>query len=57
MSDDGARFRKHAFECRKLAAETYDDLNRQMLIEIAEGLELEADKMNGESGEDQSDKS
>jgi len=50
MSDDVARFRKHAFECRRLAAETKDPGDRQMLVEIAEDLEAEVERLGG-SGE------
>jgi hypothetical protein len=57
MSNDAARFRKHAFECRRLANDTLDGESRQMLIEIAEDLEAEADKIDWEEHGDQSDKS
>jgi hypothetical protein len=50
VSDDAARFRKHAFECRRLAEETREGPNRQMLLDIAEDLEAEAEKIDGEDG-------
>ena len=56
MPDDAARFRKHAFECRRLANDTKDGESRQILIEIAEDLEAEADKTEADES-DQSDKS
>jgi hypothetical protein len=45
MSDDAARFRKHAFECRRLARGAQEAADRQMLTEIAEDLEAEAENI------------
>ena len=49
MADDAARFRKRARECRKLAAGAKDEDWRRMLLEIATGLEEEADITDAEA--------
>jgi hypothetical protein len=45
MTDDAARFRKHAFECRRLAETAREIVDRQMLLEIADDLDSEADSI------------
>jgi hypothetical protein len=48
MSDDEARFRARAQECRDVAGQARDDDARRLLLEVAEELEHEADKIAGE---------
>jgi len=49
MSGDVQRFRKHAADCRQLAKSARDPRDSRLLIEIADGLEAEADRMEAEA--------
>lgn len=44
MGEDAARFRKRASECRA-RAELADYVMRQFLVEVADGLDNEADAL------------
>lgn len=46
------RLRERAFDCRQLAKRALDPGDRQMLIDIAEELDAEADRIAAESGEE-----
>lgn len=46
------RLRERAFDCRQLAERALDPGDRQMLIDIAEELDAEADRIAAESGEE-----
>ena len=53
MSDEAARFRQRARECRLIAAEVGPNDWRQSLLDLAQDLEDEADRIDAEeSGPD-----
>ena len=49
MSDEAKRFRQRAFDCRELAKGTRDPRDEQLLVEIADELDQEADRIDAES--------
>jgi hypothetical protein len=53
MADTAQRFRSRANDCAELAQNARDPLDKRMLIEIADELHAEADKIDGERGTDQ----
>ena len=48
MSDDWARFRMRARQCRELAALARDDFSRDTLSQMAVELDEEADRLEAE---------
>jgi hypothetical protein len=48
MSDEARRFRQRAYDCRELAKVARDVRDRQLLDEIADDLDDEANRIEGE---------
>lgn len=48
MSNDSERFRRRARECRDIAAQTKDTWWSTMLLELADELEEEAERVEAE---------
>jgi hypothetical protein len=55
MSDDAARFRRRAEQCRDLAERARDEYSRSTLSQLAAELDHEADKIDAEEGGDEDD--
>jgi hypothetical protein len=55
MASDAERFRRRARECRQLAAESANPQSRDKLIEIADDLDAESDKIEQEQAARRSD--
>ena len=53
MTEDAARFRRRARQCRDLAERARDEYSRSTLSQMAVELEDEADKIDVEEGGDQ----
>jgi hypothetical protein len=52
MSDEAKRFRQRAYDCRQLAKGARDRRDQRLLEDIADDLEVEADKMDDEDGDE-----
>ena len=52
VDDVAARFRQRARECRQMADEVRENDWREMLLGLAQDLEDEADKIDGENEPD-----
>lgn len=52
MSEDSDRFRRRARECRDLAEQASSAEWRKSLLQIAQDLEYEADRLDSEGSED-----
>lgn len=50
MTEDAARFRRRAHQCRHLAERARDEYSRDTLSQMARELEEEADKIDAEEG-------
>jgi len=55
MSDDAARFRRRAEQCRDLAERARDEYSRSTLSQMAAELDDAADKIDAEEGGDEDD--
>jgi len=55
MSDDAARFRRRAEQCRDLAERARDEYSRSTLSQMAAELDDAADKIDAEQGGDEDD--
>ena len=53
MTEDAARFRRRAQQCRELAERAKDDYSRSTLSQMASELEDEANKIDVEEGGDE----
>ena len=48
MLDEARRFRQRSCDCRQLAASARDARDRRILIDLAEELDAEADRIDDE---------
>lgn len=51
MGEESARFRRRAEQCRELAARAHNPQDCHTLIAMAEDLEAEAGRLEGEEGD------
>ena len=54
MSEEALRFRKRAADCRALAKSARDARDRDLLNDIADDLDAEADKIEAAEAQDKS---
>jgi len=54
MSEEALRFRKRAADCRALAKNARDARDRDLLNDIADDLDAEADKIEAAQAQDKS---
>jgi hypothetical protein len=57
MTEDAARFRRRAEECRELAERARDEYSRSTLSQMAVELDEEAEKIDAEEGRGEDDPS